>query len=129
METKSGIVIQAEVFVNCKYGYDIQCEVIGEDGVAYLPEPASIVTRKGAKRSTDILVDWKDRFMDAYDIELQDFIDSIIKTGQPNGPTSWDGYIAAVTADACVKAQESGQKESVDLEEKPVFYTGKITVQ
>ena len=88
METKSGIVIRLEVFVNCKYGYDIQCEVIGEDGVAYLPEPASIVTRKGAKRSTDILVDWKDRFMDAYDIELQDFIDSIIKTGQPNGPTS-----------------------------------------
>ena len=129
METKSGIVIQAEVFVNCKYGYDIQCEVIGEDGVAYLPEPASIVTRKGAKRSTDILVDWKDRFMDAYDIEIQDFIDSIIKTGQPNGPTSWDGYIAAATADACVKAQASGQKESVDLEEKPAFYTGKITVQ
>lgn len=67
--------------------------------------------------------------MDAYDIELQDFIDSIKQTGQPNGPTSWDGYIAAVTADACVKAQESGQKEPVDLAEKPDFYTGKITVQ
>ena len=37
------------------------------------------------------------------------------------------GYIAAVTADACVKAQI--QTERITLEEKPVFYTGKITVQ
>lgn len=122
LETKSGIIINAEVFVNCHYGYDIQCEVIGEDGVAYLPEPASIVTRKSAKLSTSIMTDWKDRFIDAYDVELQDFMDSIKATGEPNGPTSWDGYIAAVTADACVKAQQSGQKEDVALEGKPAFY-------
>ncbi len=122
LETKTGIIINAEVFVNCHYGYDIQCEVIGEDGVAYLPEPASIVTRKGAQLSKSIMTDWKDRFIDAYDVELQDFMDSIKETGEPNGPTSWDGYIAAVTADACVKAQKSGVKEEVALEEKPAFY-------
>lgn len=122
LETKSGVIITAEVFVNCKYGYDIQCEVIGEEGVAYLPEFPSIVTRKDAKLSTNILVDWKQRFIDAYAVELQDFMDSIKKTGEPNGPTSWDGYIAAVTADACVKAQQTGEKELVTLAEKPAFY-------
>ncbi|WP_078408928.1 Gfo/Idh/MocA family protein [Priestia abyssalis] len=122
LETKGGVIITSEVFVNCKYGYDIQCEVIGEEGVAYLPEFPSIVTRKDAKLSTNILTDWKQRFIDAYDIELQDFMDSIRKTGEPNGPTSWDGYIAAVTADACVKAQQTGEKETVELAEKPDFY-------
>ncbi|GAE27974.1 myo-inositol 2-dehydrogenase 1 [Halalkalibacter wakoensis JCM 9140] len=122
IETNSGIVMNVEVFVNCKYGYDIQCEVIGEDGVAYLPEFPSVVTRKNGKLSSNILQDWKYRFMESYDVEIQDFIDSVVKNGEPQGPTSWDGYIAAVTADACVKAQNTGEKEAITLQEKPAFY-------
>ena len=122
LETKKGVAITAEIFVNCKYGYDIQCEVVGTDGIIRLPEIESISFRKNATLGTHILMDWKDRFISAYDVEIQDFIDSIKKTGAPTGPTSWDGYIAAVTADAAVKAQESGTKEMIILEEKPVFY-------
>jgi myo-inositol 2-dehydrogenase/D-chiro-inositol 1-dehydrogenase len=129
IETNSGIVMNVEVFVNCKYGYDIQCEVIGEDGVAYLPEFPSVVTRKNGKLSSGILQDWKYRFMDAYDVEIQDFIDSVVKKGEPQGPTSWDGYIAAVTADACVKAQKTGEKESISLQEKPAFYSEKAVCE
>ncbi|WP_026568531.1 Gfo/Idh/MocA family protein [Bacillus sp. UNC41MFS5] len=125
IETIGGIVMNVEVFVNCKYGYDIQCEVIGEDGIAKLPEVPSVVMRKDAKLSTTILTDWKYRFMDAYDVEIQDFIDSITKKGEPQGPTSWDGYIAAVTSDACVKAQQTGEKESIELQERPAFYSEK----
>ncbi|AFC29116.1 myo-inositol 2-dehydrogenase [Paenibacillus mucilaginosus 3016] len=122
LETAKGIVISAEIFVNCKYGYDIQCEVIGEEGIVKLPEVASITYRKEAKLGVHLLMDWKQRFLDAYDRELQDFIDSIRKHGQPQGPTSWDGYIAAVTADACVKAQESGHRETIVFGEKPELY-------
>ncbi|WP_025722171.1 Gfo/Idh/MocA family protein [Paenibacillus polymyxa] len=122
LETQGGILINAEIFVNCKYGYDIQCEVIGEEGVVKLPEVPSITFRKEAQLGTHILMDWKQRFLDAYDRELQDFIDSIRLSGEPQGPTSWDGYIAAVTADACVRAQESGRQESVELGEKPTLY-------
>ncbi|MBC2036321.1 Gfo/Idh/MocA family protein [Listeria booriae] len=122
IETKGGISITVEIFVNCRYGYDIQCEVVGEEGIVKLPEFSNIVTRKSGKLSQDILMDWKDRFIDAYDIEIQDFIDSIRKTGEPKGPTSWDGYIASVTAAACVKAQESGVTETIELDERPTFY-------
>lgn len=38
------------------------------------------------------------------------------------GPNTWDGYLAAVTADALVKAQESGKIEKVVTVEKPAFY-------
>src|SRR6266850_233969 len=51
METAKGIRIDVEVFVNCKYGYDIQCEVVGETGVARLPEPPSVSRRSRAARS------------------------------------------------------------------------------
>ena len=122
IETQTGIVMTVEVFTNCQFGYDIQCEVIGEEGTIKLPEVARPVIRKQAAIKQPILEDWSDRFIDAYDLEFQDFIDSIKENGSPQGPTSWDGYIASVTSDACVKAQETGQKESIDLKERPAFY-------
>lgn len=122
IETNSGINITAEVFVNCRYGYDIQCEVVCEEGTLKLPEVPSVVTHKSGKLGVNVLMDWKDRFIDAYDKEIKDFMDSIRETGEPNGPTSWDGYIAAITADACVKAQTTGEKEAITLQERPNFY-------
>lgn len=53
---------------------------------------------------------------------MPDFMDSIRKTGKPNGPSSWDGYIAAITSDACLKAQQTGEKELIQPVEKPVFH-------
>ncbi|WP_312045546.1 Gfo/Idh/MocA family oxidoreductase [Erwinia sp.] len=120
-ETQKGVRIDVEIFVNCAYGYDIQCEVVGETGIARLPEPASVQLRKEAKLSTAILTDWKDRFIDAYDIELQAFINDVT-AGQLQGPSAWDGYAASVAADACLKAQESGAIETVELPPRPAFY-------
>lgn len=121
-ETQSGIYINVEVFVNCKFGYDIQCEVICEEGLLKLPEFPGIVMSKDAKRSVELLTDWKQRFIDAYDNELQDFMDSIRKVGHPQGPTAWDGYTTAVTSDTCLKAQQTGFKEYIQLVNKPNFY-------
>ncbi|MEI2267439.1 Gfo/Idh/MocA family protein [Erwinia sp. CGal63] len=120
-ETQKGVRIDVEIFVNCAYGYDIQCEVVGETGIARLPEPSSVQLRKEAKLSTSILTDWKDRFIDAYDVELQAFINDVT-AGELHGPSAWDGYAASVAADACLKAQESGAIESVELPPRPAFY-------
>ncbi len=121
LETAKGVRIDVEVFVNCKYGYDIQCSVVGEEGIASLPEPMSVSTRRNAKLSQNILTDWKKRFLDAYDVELQDFIDGI-KVRSLTGPTAWDGFAAAVASDACVKAQESGEIVSINMPPRPPFY-------
>ena len=43
--------------------------------------------------------------------------------GVIKGPNAWDGYLAAVTADALVKAQETGAIEKIETAvEKPEFY-------
>lgn len=107
-ETAKGTRIDVEIFVNCQYGYDIQCEVVGETGIAKLPEPSSVQMRSGARLSTEILTDWKDRFIDVYNIELQGFINNVLAS-KLTGPSAWGGYAAAVTADACVAAQLSGK--------------------
>ena len=72
-----GVRIDCEIFVNCRYGYDIQCQIVGEEGVANLPEPMAIATRKEARLGQSILTDWKDRFKSAFDAELQDFVDRV----------------------------------------------------
>jgi myo-inositol 2-dehydrogenase/D-chiro-inositol 1-dehydrogenase len=122
LETAKGIRIDVEVFVNCQYGYDIQCQVVGEKGLACLPEPASVLMRKDAKLQSAILTDWKDRFIDSYDVELQDFIDAAAQ-GLASGPTSWDGYVAAISSDACVSAQEApGTIVPITLPARPTLY-------
>jgi myo-inositol 2-dehydrogenase/D-chiro-inositol 1-dehydrogenase len=121
LETAKGVRIDVEVFVNCPYGYDIQCQVVGEDGIAYLPEPMSVLTRKDARLSHEILQDWKLRFIDSYDVELQEWIGSV-KAGEVRGPTAWDGYFAAVTADACVEAKHSGRIVPIEIGQRPAFY-------
>ncbi len=95
--------------------------MVGETGIAKLPEPSSVQMRSGARLSTEILTDWKDRFIDAYDVELQGFINDVA-AGKLTGPSAWDGYAAAVTADACVAAQLSGEIVPVTLPARPVFY-------
>lgn len=122
MRTKSGVCIDVEVFVNCKFGYDINCEVVCEDGAIKMGAPSYPSIRKNAAVSTTIDTDCFVRFKDAYDTEVQNWVDCAAQ-GVIDGPTAWDGYLAAITADALVKAQESGQIEPVVAAvEKPEFY-------
>lgn len=122
LETAKGIRIDVEIFVNCRYGYDIQCQVVGEEGLVNLPDPMAVTLRKAARLQSEILTDWKDRFIDSYDVELQDFITAAAK-GTAAGPTSWDGYVAAISSDACVEAQEkSGQIIPISLPDRPALY-------
>ncbi|MDR2184244.1 MAG: Gfo/Idh/MocA family oxidoreductase [Treponema sp.] len=121
LTTESGITIDIEVFVNCQFGYDIECEVCCEDGVVKMPEPAFPTLRYKAARSVAMETDWKCRFADAYDVEIQDWINAA-KEGKVKGPTAWDGYLAAVTADALVKAQGSGRVEPITTGPCPDFY-------
>lgn len=125
LETTKGIVINTEIFVNCQYGYDIQCEVVGETGIATLPEPTQVLFRKAGNLQRAILVDWKKRFIDAYDVELQAFINNVKSGTFTHGASAWDGYAAAVAADVCVLAQKTGKIEPISMPKTPAFYSKK----
>jgi len=121
LRTKSGVHISVQSFVFCQYGYDIQCQITGEKGVAALPDPATTVIRTNATLQKEIFVDWKDRFFDAFDTEFQEWIDDV-RADTLSGPTAWDGYCVSVTTEACVKAKYSGGIEPIALPPKPAFY-------
>ncbi|WP_062118620.1 Gfo/Idh/MocA family protein [Aureimonas sp. AU40] len=121
LKTKSGVVIDTEIFVNCQFGYDIQCQIVGEDGTANLPEPATVPMRKNQMAGQSIMMDWKLRFIDSYDVELQEWVQATLQ-GKVTGPTAWDGYFAAVTSDACVEAKRTGQIVAINTDARPDFY-------
>lgn len=121
LETAKGCRIDVEVQVADAYGYDIQCQVVCEDGTINLPDPSAVVQRANATRSFAILTDWSLRFEDSYTTELIDWVSSIT-AGQPNGPTSWDGYAACVAADCLNRSRNTGRFLDMDMIEKPDLY-------
>lgn len=124
LTTKSGVRIDVEAFVNCQYGYDIKCEVCCEEGIISLPEPSNPLVRTKAARSVEICEDWKDRFIDAYNIEIQEWINST-KKGRVDGPTAWDGYVGSITAAAASKSRDTQTIVTIEMEECPSFYNKK----
>ncbi|WP_335987464.1 Gfo/Idh/MocA family protein [Glycomyces sp. MUSA5-2] len=121
LETASGARVDVEVFVNCQYGYDIQCEIVGETGAVRLPDPAAPLVRAAGRASYGIVQDFPSRFADAFDTELQEWVDSL-RSGEPAGPSAWDGYAATVVTNAAVEARRTGAVVPVDLPERPAFY-------
>ncbi|MFC8429436.1 Gfo/Idh/MocA family protein [Streptomyces sp. NPDC057253] len=123
-ETAKGVRIDLEVFVNCQYGYDIQCEAVGEEGLVRLPDPAAVGVRTAASHSTEVLTDWVGRFRDAFDTEFREWIAGVAAGDAPTGPSAWDGYAATVITAATVEALESGHVVATDLKPRPAFYGG-----
>jgi len=121
LETQSGVRIDVESFVNCQYGYDVQCEVVGEKGTVRLPDPANVRMRLKGVNSYEIYPDWSDRFIEAYDIEFMQWVNSV-KQETLFGPSAWDGYVACVTADACTRAREEGSIVPIMMPKRPAFY-------
>ena len=121
LTTKSGVRIDVESFVNCKYGYDVRCEVVLEEGCVNLPEPPYSMIRSDAARITPICSSWSERFPEAYNIEFQDWINAC-QAGRVDGPNAWDGYVAQITAAAASKARDSQTKVAIQVEETPAFY-------
>ena len=121
LTTESGVRIDVESFVNCRYGYDVRCEVVCEEGCLNLPEPANAMIRTNDARVTPICHDWSERFPEAYNIEFQSWINAC-KEGRVDGPSAWDGYVGQVTAKAASKARDTQTVVEIHYDEMPDFY-------
>src|ERR1700712_1345114 len=122
LETESGVLVNVETSVNIRYGYDIRGEVIGEDGTAALADTGQIVLRKQNSVGVAVPEDWRERFIAAYDVEFQEWINEVVAGSGLTGPSSWDGYAAQAVCDAGVKALYSGDRVVIELGDKPDLY-------
>ncbi|WP_285486581.1 Gfo/Idh/MocA family protein [Amycolatopsis taiwanensis] len=120
-ETSGGVRIDLEVFVNCQYGYDIQCETVGETGTVRLPDPADVWLRSAGQLRTGVLQDWQQRFAAAFDREFTEWVASIAD-GRLCGPSAWDGYATALISDATTEARHTGRVVTLARPDRPAFY-------
>jgi myo-inositol 2-dehydrogenase/D-chiro-inositol 1-dehydrogenase len=120
-ELANGVLVDDELFVNCQYGYDVRGEVVGETGTVALADVSEVTLRTAGRHGGRVPVDWRDRFIRAYDAELQDWLNAVA-AGTSTGPTSWDGFAAAAVTDAALEALRTGQRTAVTMPERPDFY-------
>jgi myo-inositol 2-dehydrogenase / D-chiro-inositol 1-dehydrogenase len=121
-ETEGGSIIDVEVSVNIRYGYDIRGEIVGEQGTVALGEGSAVVVRREGGATGRVPADWRERFLRAYDVELQEWVDTVAGGGQSVGPSAWDGYAAAAVADAALAALHGGGRTTVALRDRPDLY-------
>jgi myo-inositol 2-dehydrogenase / D-chiro-inositol 1-dehydrogenase len=121
LEMASGVLVDVEVFVNASYGYDIRCEVVCEDGTAELSESAGAIVKSGGRYAGRVPVDWRERFVRAFDAEFQEWINAVA-AGGTTGPSSWDGYAATVGTDTGLEALRTGTRVPVRMRERPDLY-------
>jgi myo-inositol 2-dehydrogenase/D-chiro-inositol 1-dehydrogenase len=124
LEMERGALIDVEISVNIRYGYDIRGEVVGEEGTAALGASSPIIVRKNNSYSGRVPDDWRERFIRAYDVEFQEWIDAV-RDGSQFGPSAWDGYAAAVVSDAAIRSLFDGDgRVEVKLGDRPALYGG-----
>jgi myo-inositol 2-dehydrogenase/D-chiro-inositol 1-dehydrogenase len=121
LEMASGVLVDVEISVNIRYGYDIRGEVVGEDGTVSLGEPSPVRVRREGLASDRVPADWRERFVRAYDVELQEWVDAVAGDGEL-GPSSWDGYAAAAASEAALEALRTGERVPVALADRPDLY-------
>lgn len=122
-QTSSGVLVDVESFVNCQYGYDVRCELVGSEGVASVDNPALSATTRAGRVSTAVPPDWQTRFGQAFHDEVQAWA-SNVQRGSFDGASAWDGYAATAVAEAGLASMSSGEPKAVQMVERPSVDAG-----
>ncbi|MEV6114502.1 Gfo/Idh/MocA family oxidoreductase [Streptomyces sp. NPDC052109] len=120
-ETAGGALVDVEVFVNCGFGYQVRCEAVCEKGSARIGDAHTMVVTTADGAREEVAQDYLVRFADAYDREVQAWVDAT-RRGEVTGPSAWDGYAASAVAEAGVRALETGGRTAVHLAPRPDLY-------
>ncbi|MFG2456326.1 Gfo/Idh/MocA family protein [Streptomyces sp. NPDC048523] len=120
-ETDGGALSDVEIFVNCGFGYQVQAEAVCERGTARIGDGHAMVTNMAGRWGGTIAQDFVERFADAYDREVQAWVDAT-RRGEVTGPGVWDGYAAAAVCEAGVRSLNEGGRVPVELVERPALY-------
>lgn len=116
MRTVSGRHVDVELFVTTGVAYEVRTEVVGERGSAMIGLDVGLL-RKAAPGTWGgtIAPGFRERFGQAYDTEVQRWVDAVRSGVNVDGPTAWDGYAATAVCAAGVRALDSSAVIAVEL--------------
>ncbi|MFR9799217.1 Gfo/Idh/MocA family protein [Streptomyces sp. MS06] len=120
-ETEEGVLVDVEAFVNCGFGYQVRCEAVCEAGSARIGEDHGMLVTRGGAAQEEVPQDYLVRFADAYDREVQAWVDAA-RRGRVTGPGAWDGYAASAVAEAGVRSLAGAGRVAVELAPRPDLY-------
>ena len=118
---ESGAIGSLEYNGDSGYGYEVTVEVTGEKGRLTSASHPSPALRQAGMLSRAITPNWPERFAQAYMDELQDWINAI-GNNEATGPSTWDGYMSLVVAQAAIRSAETGQPQTTQAMQRPTMY-------
>lgn len=112
----NGVVAQVDASRMSSYGYDVRVEVLGTKGVILTKPDAASDMRilKGTLEAVAAYSWYPDRFRDAYRLEMQSFVDSIVKDTDTK-VNAQDGKAAVEIAAAARKSMQEGKAVNLPL--------------
>lgn len=121
-ETDGGALVDVEISVNVRFGYQVQAEAVCENGTARIGDWHDMLVNTRGRWGGSVTPGFVERFEEAYDREVQAWVDAS-RSGEVTGPSSWDGYAAAAVCEAGVRAQQAqGAVVAVDMVGRPALY-------
>lgn len=121
LELESGVLVDVEMNVSAQFGYQVRTEAVFEKGIARIGEPSGIQQWADGRFAVTEHVTYTTRFAEAYDRQVQRWVDGVRSGVFVSGPNAWDGYLAALAAEAGVTALAGGSV-LVDAPARPAFY-------
>jgi myo-inositol 2-dehydrogenase / D-chiro-inositol 1-dehydrogenase len=121
MELDNGVLVDVEMNVSVRFGYQVATEAVFQRGVARIGQPDGLQLWQDAEFRIGEHTTYTTRFKQAYDIEVQAWVDAA-KRGAIAGPSAWDGYKVAIACEAGVKALETSGPVAVEVPQTPAFY-------
>lgn len=123
LETTGGQLVTIEINNNAAYGYDVRGELIGEAGSVQMAAPLHSRLDAALGQTTAYDADWRGRYAEAYRRQNKDFLRFVTTGAFPAiASDAWDGYAAAVVAEAGARALATGQRQPITMIARPEFY-------
>jgi myo-inositol 2-dehydrogenase/D-chiro-inositol 1-dehydrogenase len=123
LETADDQLVNIEINNNAAYGYDVRAELVGETATIAMNPVTYTRVDRDLGQSTSYEADWRGRYSEAYRRQNRAFL-RFVESGvfPQTASSSWDGYCAAIVAEAGVQALNKGHKMPVEMIMKPEFY-------
>lgn len=122
IELENGVLVDVEMNVSVRFGYQVGTEAVFQTGTARIGQPSGMQRWSDARFSIAEHTSFTTRFARAYDAQVQAWVDAVHNGTLIAGPNAWDGYLVALACEAGVRALTDRGPIAVTSPERPAFY-------
>ena len=122
IELANGVLVDVEMNVSARFGYQVATEAVFQESIARIGQPSGLQRWENGRFAIDEHAGFATRFAAAYDDQVQTWVDAVHRGHLVDGPNAFDGYLVALACEAGVEALENGGRIAVEQAERPAFY-------